>query len=67
MKPSSVRVASRVSRPARRSVHNVSAAPPAPAVGSSRVAAVPASVISALVRRVIRGAARPATSESSTT
>src|SRR5437016_3731092 len=46
MKTSSVRVAARDSRPARRSDHSASATPPAPAVGSRRVAAAPASVIS---------------------
>ena len=54
-------------RPVRRSVQTVSAAPPAPAVGSSRVAAAPASVICALSRVPILGVARPATSDSSHT
>ena len=45
--------------------HSVSAAPPAPAVGSSRVAAAPPSVISAPARRSSRGVARRPTSQNS--
>ena len=54
-------------RPARRSVHSASAAPPAPAVGSRRVAAAPANVICALTRALTREVAWPATSDSSNT
>ena len=59
-KPSSVRVAPREPRPERRSAQRVSAAPPTPAVGSSRVAAAPPSVtcvLSLSPRRLRRAAA----------
>ena len=67
MNTSRVRVAARGARPARRSDHSASATPPAPAVGSRRVAAAPASMICALSRVRIRGVARPAMSASSAT
>ena len=64
---SSVRAATTERRPVRRNAQSASAAPPAPAVGSRRVAAAPASVIWALSRIRIRGVTRPATSDSSST
>ncbi len=64
---SRVRAAARELSPARRSAHSVSPAPPAPAVGSRRVAAAPASVICALSRVPMRGVARPATSDNNPT
>jgi hypothetical protein len=64
-KVSSVRVAPRVPSPARRSAHRVRAAPPAPAVGSRRVAAAPPSVICVDSRKPRRADARWPTSHSS--
>ena len=57
-------VAPRVPRPERRSAHKVIAAPPTPAVGSSRVAAAPPRVISVVSRRPSRAEARLPTSHS---
>ena len=56
-----MRVACLDSMPVRRNAHSVSATPPAPPVGSSRVTAAPARVTSALARRSIRGVARSPT------
>jgi hypothetical protein len=64
-KVSNVEAAPRVPSPERRSAHSVIAAPPTPAVGSSRVAAAPPSVISVLSRRPSRDEARLPTSHSS--
>jgi hypothetical protein len=64
---SSVRAADAGLRPARRSAHTARAMPPAPAVGSNRVAAAPVSVICALSRMPILDVARPATSDMSAT
>ncbi len=61
----SVRPARLLPMPVFAIAHSVSAAPPAPAVGSSRVAAAPPSVISVLARRSRRGVARRPTSQNS--
>ena len=66
-KPSSVRVAPREPSPARRSAHSVIAAPPTPAVGSSRVAAAPPSVTCVLSRSPRRVVARLPTSQNRAT
>jgi hypothetical protein len=60
-----VPVAAPLSWPARRRLQNVNAAPPAPAVGRTRVAAVLARAISPLARRPMRGVARLATCQKS--
>ena len=56
----SVRPARLLPMPVLAIAQRVSAAPPAPAVGSSRVAAAPPNVISVLARRSRRGVARAA-------
>ena len=63
MKVSSTRPARFAPRPVLAIAQSVSAAPPAPAVGSIRVAAAPPSVISAPVRRSSRALARWPTSQ----
>ena len=60
-----MRPARLVSMPVFVIAHSVSAAPPTPAVGSSRVAAAPPSVISVPARRSSRGLARRPTSQNS--
>ena len=62
---SSVRPARLEPMPVLAIAQSVSAAPPTPAVGSSRVAAAPPSVISAPARRSSRGVARWPTSQKS--